>query len=167
MDNAIGQLEQTLRALIDAHQAMFRLLQDKRQAVRTADHRKVAQLCQQENQCVARIAELERKRLKQVAELTLKVQPDAQQPMRLIDLAQNLEEPMRGRLLVTRQQLRQEMEKVRHEASVVRRATDALLSHMDGFMRSVGAACTGVATYSHQGKRPDTVLAVSTFSATA
>ena len=75
-----------------------------------------------------------------VAQLTRLIDPSAAAPMRMRDLAERLPEPARGRLLVLREQLRERIASVKDESSVTRRATEALLKHMQGLVHTLGSA---------------------------
>jgi len=166
MDKQISDLEQTLRQQLEAHGQLLGLMQGKLGALREAQHTRVAQCAQEENGLVQQIADLEKTRLEQVAGLTLLVQPDAPEPMRLVELAQHLPEPARARVLVLRHELRTRMGELQKQTGIARQATSALVSHMHGLMQSIGAAMSGVGTYEPSGSRPETALAVSTFNTT-
>jgi len=99
--------------------------------------------------------------------LTLALKPDATEPMRLMELAESLPEPMRGNLLVLRQQLRQVMTQVREQTSVVRQATESLLRHMQGLVKSITAISTGTPTYGSRGMMPQKAGTIRTISLTA
>ena len=122
---------------------------------------------QRENAVVQQISELEKKRLQLVADLTLALDPQAAQPLKLAELAQRLDEPDRGRLLVLRQQLLERMAEVRRQTNVARRATESLVSHMQGLVQSIGAACSGMSIYASNGAPPPQAMVLSTFNTTA
>lgn len=153
--------------MVAAHEQLLSLLEQKRQAVRAADHHKVNEICQVENHRIQSIGEMEKRRLRVMAEITLMLRPGATQPLRMGELAELLQEPARGRVLVLRQELRQRMEQVRTESAVIRSATQSLLHHMQGIVQTIGGAMAGVATYTRRGSMPARTLAISTFSATA
>ncbi len=160
-------LEQVLRQQLQLHGELLELLKKKRDTLRTNDTRATIDLCTLEHEKAMKIAELEKDRLRLVADLTLVVEPGASEPMCLADLAERLGEPVRGRLLVTRQQLLDRMRCVQEETSIVRRATESLAKHMQGIVQTIGAISTGVSTYGSRGAFPQSNAAVSTFSATA
>lgn len=160
-------LETTLRQLLDLHTELLDLLKRKRDVVRGNDSRAAVGLCVLEHEKLQKIADLEKKRLHLVADLTLSVDPKAQAPLRMAELADRLGEPVRGRLLVARQQLLEKMKSVQEESNIVRRATEALAKHMHGIVQTLGALSAGVATYGSRGAFPQHNTAVSTFSATA
>lgn len=134
-----------LKQLTERHEQLLSLMQRQREALRCADHRGVSELSRLENALVKAIADLEKRRLELVAELTRVVDPAAGQPMRMRDLAERLEEPARGRLLVLRQQLRERIGQVKDESSVTRRATEALMKHMQGLVQTLSSTGRGSA----------------------
>jgi hypothetical protein len=163
----VTTLEATLRQLLDLHTELLELLKRKREIVRSNDARAAVALCVLEHEKLQKIAELEKRRLNLVADLTLAVDRNAQAPLRMAELADRLGEPVRGRLLVARQQLLEKMKNVQEETNIVRRATEALAKHMHGIVQTLGALSAGVATYGSRGAFPQRNTAVSTFSATA
>lgn len=166
MDKKLHELEEILRAEQAAHARLMELLESKRSAMRAARVGELPDCCRRENQQVQEIARLEKRRLEIAGELTLLLEPQATRPWTLAELAERLGEPRRGRLLVLREQLRQQVEAVAAQSSVVRRASEALLRHMQGLAASVGSALTQVGLYTRQGGRPKEALAVSTFHTT-
>lgn len=136
-------LETVLKQLADRHEQLLSLMKRQRECLRLADHSGVSECSRLENSLVQAIGDLEKRRLELVAELTRAVDPAATQPMRMRDLAERLNEPSRGRLLVLREQLRGRIAAVKEQSSVTRRATEALLNHMQGLaqtLSSVGRA---------------------------
>jgi FlgN protein len=160
-------LESTLRQQINLHGELLELLKNKRDVLRKNDNQAVTGMCILEHEKLQKIAELEKQRLQLVADLTLAVDPRAQVPLRMTDLADRMGEPVRGRLLVARQQLLEQMKRVQQETNIVRRATESLANHMNGIVQTLGALSAGVSTYGSGGAFPQQNTAVSTFSATA
>ena len=136
----IPVLETVLKQLAERHEQLLTLMKRQRECLRLADHDGVSECSRLENTLVQAIGELEKRRLELVAELTMAVDPKAIQPMRMRDLAECLPEPARGRLLVLREQLRERIAAVKEESSVTRRATEALLNHMQGLVLTLGNA---------------------------
>ncbi len=163
----VTNLEATLRQLLDLHTELLELLVRKRELVRSNDTQAMTKVSVLEHEKLQKIAELEKQRLNTVAELTLKYDPNAKAPLKMADLAEQLSEPMRGKLLVLRQQLLERMREVQQQTHVVHRATEALSKHMHGIVQTLGALSAGIATYGRGGSLPQQNTAVSTFSATA
>ncbi len=167
MDKQLARLETLIIQQTSAHERLLSLLEHKRESLRTADRDQMTRCTEQENLVVQEISELEKERLGLVGELTLIVDPSAKAPMRLAELAQQLDEPGRGRLLVLRSQLLDRMKQVQRETAVVKRATESVVRHMQGLFQMVGNAVGNGGVYSQRGAPPQHVLAVNTFNATA
>lgn len=163
----IAQLEQTLHQLLSLHGELLELLKNKRDVLRSSDTRAAIGLCTLEHEKLQDIADHEKQRLQLVADLTLALNPQAKEPLRMGELAEQFDEPVRGKLLVLRQQLLDRMKAVHHETGIVRRATESLAKHMNGIVQTIGALSAGVSTYGSRGALPRSNTAVSTFSATA
>lgn len=163
----ITQLEQNLHQLLNLHGELLELLKKKRDTLRDSDTQAAIGLCTLEHEKIQKIADLEKQRLQLVADLTLAINPQAKEPLRMGDLAEQLSEPSRGNLLVLRQKLLEQMKAVHHETGIVRRATESLAKHMHGIVQTIGALSAGVSTYGNRGALPQANTAVSTFSATA
>ena len=136
----IPVLETVLKQLADRHEQLLTLMKRQRECLRLADHHGVSECSRLENTLIQAIGELEKRRLELVGQRTKAVDPSATQPMRMRDLAERLPEPARGRLLVLREQLRERISAVKEQSSVTRRATEALLTHMQGLVQTLGSA---------------------------
>ena len=134
----IDQLVSVMQSLLAQQIKLMALLSQKRTALRSADYHRVTELCQLENKIVQSFAQREKQRLQLTADITLTIEPEANEPMRLSVLAQHLAEPDRGRLLVLRRQLKEQMLKVQKETSIARRATQSLVTHMQGLVQPIG-----------------------------
>lgn len=164
VEQSVAALELLLQRMVSLHQELLTIMQRKRDAMRRGNARLMADLCSLENQKVQAISDLEKKRLELVAQLTLRIKPAATEPMHMAALADRLPEPLRGRVLVLRQQLREQMLAVKEQTSVARRAADSLMRHVQGLMQSVTAASAGAATYSRRGIIPQPTSGMATFS---
>lgn len=162
----VVELEATLREQLRLHERMLELLNGKRAALASADTDRMIALCKDENAVLQKVSNLEKTRLEQAAKLTLLLDPKAPEPRRLGDLAQQLPEPARGRLLALRAQLRERMDQVRKQSAVAMQASDTLLKHMQGLIQTIGGLVTQIPTYTAAGQRPRAALAVSTFNTT-
>lgn len=166
MDKLIAKLEDAVQRQIALHEKLLTVMKLKVDAFRKADHDGAVACTRQENIELQQIAEIEKQRLVLVAELTRCVDAKAKQPLVMGELAERLPEPARGRLLVLRGKMKERMEMVQREGSIVRRASEALLRHMQGIVQSISGAITGISTYSRKGAPPRMAMTVSTFSAT-
>lgn len=166
LEKQLTALERLLQDLMQAHTQLLELLEEKRTAMRKAEHEVMANVCQRENQQVRKISDMEKQRLQLVADVTLMIEPGAKEPMKLLEVADRLPEPWRGRILVFRHQLQQKMQATQKQAKTTQQATMQLMKHMTGMMQKVTAACTGSAAYSAKGA-PSNQSRISTFSMTA
>ncbi len=167
MDDLIRRIEDVLDQQSDAHRTLLTLIERKQQALREAKAAELRDCCRLENEQIQRIASLEKQRQMLTAELTLAVQPDAAAPMPLREVAGHLPAPLAAGLLHRREELRSLIEQVQRAGGIARRATESLLRHMQGVMQTIGAAMTGVGTYSRKGAVPKAALAVRTLNLTA
>jgi hypothetical protein len=165
MDKALAELEAGLTQLIAEHRQLLEQLRGKQQAMRRAKPAEVEARCTQEQAIVYRIGRLETQRQETVRRITQAIDPAAKSPMSITQIAPHIEEPMRGRLLVLRGQLRELIETVRRENDIARVATEGLLKHVQGIVQQVVAAM-GAGTYGRRGAMHQTPTLASTFSVT-
>ena len=166
MDKQLRQLEQHLRDLLEEHEAMLRLIQRKREAVRQARPAVVEDCTERENQHVQRIGQIEKARQELVAQITTALDAQATEPMRLGQIVERLDEPQRGRLLALQAKLRDCMEQVRRESRVVADAMTGLLQHVQGLVQMVAQTVGGGGVYSSRGRVDAAYAGVSSFSTT-
>lgn len=167
LEKSLNQLEALLRQQITTHESLLGILIRKRQALATANHLVMNECTVRESGLIKTIADCEKARLAIVGDITLKLDANATAPLTMIQLAELLPEPNRGRLLVLRLELREKIQTVQKETGVARRASESLLRHVHGIIQVIGTACTGVSTYGQQGARHRSATAVSTFNTTA
>ena len=168
LNHLVTSLEAVLQHQLTLHEDLLRLMDQKRDAMRQADAKRLGEVCQLENERVQAIAELEKQRLRQVADLTLMLQPDASEPMRLGDLARLLPAPVRDKLALLRDRLMERMEQVKRQTQIAMNATQSLARHMQGLVQTLAAVSTGVSTYERPGGTPQAARSgLSTFSLTA
>ncbi len=166
MDKWLGQLEQYLDDLLKEHQAMFAVMRRKRQALTQARPHDVAELCARENQHLQKIGAIEKRRQALVGQLTEKLLPDANQPMRLRDIAEQAPQARRERLIDLHAQLRKTMRQIADEAAVTQKATNGLLKHIQGMMGMISQSFASLGTYGRKGIDQGPTAAVSSFSVT-
>ena len=163
----VNELAEILHKLLTVHGKLLEKLDSKQDALRSAGYQDLTDICDQENKLVQEISELEKHRLRLIASLTLRIDPQASEPMRLMTVAERLEEPWRGKLLVLRQQLLDRAKAVRSKAKVVRRSTETLVTHMQGLVQTIGTVCGGVGLYGRDGTPPGEAMALRTVNMTA
>ncbi|MEM6392194.1 MAG: flagellar export chaperone FlgN [Planctomycetota bacterium] len=163
----LDALLDTVHALTERHTQLLKLMEAKQDMMRTADGPGLADLTRRENAIVQAVSELEKRRITQAGELTLRLDPTAAEPLRLAELAELLPEPHRGQLLVRRQELVAVMQDVRRRASVARRASESLLKHMTGLLHTVTNAASGSGTYGRRGPAPSPAAPLRSINLTA
>lgn len=160
-------IETVLVAMVGQHEELLALMDRKRDALRRGQVRLMSELCALENRKVQAISELEKKRLELAAHLTLALDPKAEAPLALVELAAKLPDPVRSRLLTQREQLRARMSAVKEQTAVAKRATESLMRHVQGLVQTVTTATSAVTTYGRQGLTAGVTRGMSTFSVTA
>lgn len=167
LEKSLNQLETLVRKQIASHEEMLGLLVRKRQALQTANMMVMNECTLRESQMVKVIGDCEKQRLELLADITLKLDVTAGQPLTMLQLAEHLSEPARGKVLVLRMELRERIAAVQKETGIARRASESLLKHVHGMIQMIGTTCTGVSTYSQLGAPTKAATAVSTFNMTA
>lgn len=163
----LDRLEAVLHQALQRQEQLLSLLERKRMALRHGKDQDMVDLTRLENGAIQTVSELEKRRLQLVADLTLAVQPDATEPLKMKELAERLPEPYRGRLLVTRMKLVEAITRVSEQTSVVRRASESLLMHVNGLIRTIGVVSHGGAAYGQTGRVNATPARMSTLNVTA
>ena len=161
------RLESTLEQSVQRQDQLAGLLERKRLALRQGAVDEMNHLCSLEGSLVKAIGELERSRTQLVAALAKLLLPQAAAPVKMVDLAEALPEPHRGRLLVTRAKLVEAMTRVQQRSSVVRRASEALAQHVGGLIRTIGVVSQGGAAYGQTGRVQARPSRMSTLNLTA
>ncbi len=142
-----------LAALHDAralYVELLALVRTRREAVRVADLARFTKLADSESRILARLSELDRVRVAEARALATRMAlpPDAT----LGDIAARLPEPTRAQIDHARSELKDALETVRRESSVLRQAAERLSAHMAGILQSVHSALTHANVYSRGGR---------------
>lgn len=166
MDELLSQLVEQMQSLLETHQSLLTLVRRKQEAMRLGQADLVSETCTLENEHLQRIAELEKQRQQIVGHITESLAPDAAEPLRLQQIAERVDEPRRGQLLVLHQQMRQTMQTIQRENDVSRRAAEGLLRHMQGIVQQV-TQVMGAATYGRRGAVTPESASVHSISVTA
>lgn len=146
-------LERLLRTQLESHQRLLRCIEGKRQAIRTADMNGITDLCKQEHTILQRITELEKHRLELIGRLTETLRPNAEALLTISEIAalSGIEESSQVRLTVLAAQLREALNDVKRQSSVVRAASEALSRHMTGIVQTVHSALSRARVYGQRG----------------
>jgi len=163
----VRELEGVLDQMLTNQERMLKVGGTKREALKRADRDAVTRCLHEEHAGIQELAELEKRRLQLVGDLTLRVRPGAEEPMRLLELAQSLPDPEQSRLLVKRQTLRERARQVQEQAQVSRQATQRLMAHLQGLVQAVGQAVNGVSTYGGSGGVSAPATTLRTLNVTA
>ncbi|MFM9958043.1 MAG: flagellar protein FlgN [Phycisphaerales bacterium] len=151
LDHHAAELEKVLLQIADRYETLARCASDRREAMRRADARALANCIDTENQAVQALADLERRRMIVVEAIAAAIgSPDRSQTP-VSRLAPALPEPARSRLLVLSASLRELMENVSRLNESARRAAEMLAAHMEGLMRHVAARLNHAQTYNPKG----------------
>ena len=148
----IDRLEDVLKQSLNRYGQLASLLDRKRQALRDGKPEDMTRAGELEQSVLQSVADLEQRRVALVADLASKLRVDTPTPPKMRDLAEALPEPHRGRLLLTRTRLVQAMQEVQEKTSVVRRASESLVAHVNGLIRTLGVVSTGGAAYGQTGR---------------
>jgi hypothetical protein len=162
----LAELESMLRQSTAHHERLVELLDAQRVALRTADAQTMQQLAAEQAAVTQLLRQHERRRLDLVAAVGRTVRP-AQPPTRLEPLAQLLGEPHGGRLLTLRAQLIERMKLVQSRGAAIREAAADLAKHVQGLVRTVGAASTRGAAYTAAQAAPPRPQRLTTLSMVA
>lgn len=148
----VEALEKMIQTQLEQHGQLLETIRSKREALRHADVKTIIELTDREKHLVEQVAEVDRHRTKLVQRLTLAIDRDAEKPLTISELAEALEgELVADRLLALAGQLREIVQTVRKESSVVRNAADALSRHLGGVMQQVHSALSRARVYSKSG----------------
>jgi len=160
-------LIRTLNEQIEVQEAMLDLIKQKHTALRDGRPSAMVAYCKLEQEKVTRLAELEKDRLKLVAGLTQLVNPNANAPLKLQELAEQMPEPVRGQLLLLRQSLLKRAQNVRDASSSARHATARIVKHMTGLVHTIAQVAAPNPTYGRNGVNASHPTGLNTLNMTA
>jgi len=145
------ELERILRSQLEGEQLLLKCVENKRQAIRTANIQEITAISAGENTIVQRLAELEKRRLEIIGALTAAANPNASQPLTITQIAEGIDDPQRTRLLAIAAQLRDAITQLRRESSILRVAAETLNRHMTGIVQSVQSTLCRARIYGQRG----------------
>ena len=152
LQTEVELLKRMLAVQIDAQRTLLSCVQQKREAIRTANIDTITALCQQENEIIQKVATLEKKRLALVGRITQRVSPQAAKPLSLNEIADAAGDGLGPRLRTQAQTLREAIQAVRRESSIVNAAAATLSRHMAGIMQTVNSALSRIGVYERKGR---------------
>jgi HEPN domain-containing protein len=150
-----GELDRLLRVLatqIERHEALRDCIARQREAIRCADIDAMTRVCEEEHAVARSIGDAEKERLALVGRVTASVRPQAAEPLTLAEIAALGDPPRCRGLEELAGRLREVIELVRHEASVVRAAADTLSGHVSGILQTVYGALSAAPVYEQRGR---------------
>lgn len=134
----------------DGYARLVAQIRARREAIRSADFARFAQLGASESSLVAELAELDRARIAEARAVAtrLALAPDAS----LGAISARLGVTEQARMDLLRSELRTLIETTRSESSVVRQAAERLSAHMAGILQTVHSALAHANVYSRGGR---------------
>jgi hypothetical protein len=151
---AVELLRQMLVKQIELHDELLSCIHRKREAIRRADMPVMTDCCQREHRLTERLRDMDLRRpgiVMHLANLVGLKAPHAN-AISATDIANRLDEPLRGAIETLAAQLREKMQDVKREHSIVKQASEALSRHMAGIMQSVQALLNQSGTYERRGR---------------
>jgi cell fate (sporulation/competence/biofilm development) regulator YlbF (YheA/YmcA/DUF963 family) len=145
------RLVRVLDDLLAGQRKLAVLLEQKREAIRTADLDAIVRLCEAENELAQRLGDSEKTRLHLVGQITEHLAPDAAQPLTITQIAEAVDDPIAQQLSETGRALREQVQQVRRQSHVLRSAAETLAKHMAGIAQTVRSALTSAQVYSRGG----------------
>ncbi len=148
----INQIELILRKQFTLHEQLAQMIARKRDIIRSGQIQSITQICEEENVIVQQIAELEKRRFILVGQVTELVDPNRETPLTVSEMATLVEHEQSERLTAFAAQVREIVERVRRESSVVRNAMEQLSMHMAGLMQLVQGTLSRAKVYGRHGR---------------
>lgn len=144
-------LTDTLRSTLAAHRELLELVREHRRALASVDGPAIARTLEAQSLLRARLGDLDRRRVQIIRQLTA-TRPGLGVNSALADVAALLPEREAAEVLTVSRELRDVLEAIRRESSIVDRAGRALLSHVDGIMQGISRSLDRVRTYAPTGR---------------
>ena len=150
--DALARLVRLLERQIEDHRALLTRIEQKQEALRTADLDAIGRLCGEEKAIVQRLQAADSERRGVIEELTAALAPADDEPLTIAGIAAAAGDAFRERLLGLLNELRTIAESVGRESTVVAAASRALSTHLTGIMQSVNGALSRVGVYGRRGR---------------
>lgn len=147
-----SELDALLTVSLEENQRLLDLAGRHRAALRRADG-PAAQACAEEQDgCLRRLADLDRRRLDLIAAFGRgRTEAGGKAASTISELTETVAEPERTRLREKASAVREMMARIRGEYQTIQIATRSLLAHMEGLMRQVGRQLSQAGTYGRRG----------------
>ncbi|MHC4910346.1 MAG: flagellar protein FlgN [Planctomycetota bacterium] len=148
---AFTALQKLLAAQLEVQQQLISALEEKREAVRTADIGALEAASLREDTLLRRLQDLEGKRRTLVGGLSQAVSPGCEAPLTLSELIALADEAVRGRLEELAAEMRATAASVRRQSAILRQASDALGRHLGGILQTMHSALSRAGVYGNRG----------------
>ena len=152
INDVLDQLEGNLIKQLEKHHALERCVEQKHQSIRLAQIDEVTHICEEENEIVQSLGELEKARLVLTGNLTELIRPDAETPLTISEIADIADEERGMRLREIRAVLNKVVIDIRQSSSVVRLAMEKLNQHMIGIKQVMHSALSRAGVYGSRGQ---------------
>lgn len=150
--DVLDELESNLIKQLEKHRMLERCVEQKHQAIRLAHIEQVTHICEEENEIVQSLGELEKARLVLTGTLTELNCPDSENPLTISQIADIAGEERGMRLRKIRAELNKLVIDIRKSSSVVRLAMEKLNQHMIGIKQIVHSALSRAGVYGSRGQ---------------
>ena len=150
---AVERLQSILDTQAEGYRRLLTSIDRQRDAIRRADLEAVPTIAEVQQKIVDRLRGLDERREVVGRDLAIELGLDAESTLK--QLVESLPEERGDRLSVRAAELRELVEKARHEQSVVKTAGDALARHMAGLVQSVAGTLSGTGVYGRRGMLRD------------
>ena len=150
---AIERLQGILDTQAEGYRRLLTSIDRQREAIRQADLESVPTIAEVQQKIVERLRILDERREVAGRELAIELGVDPESTLR--SLVERLPAERGDRLSVRAAELRELVEKARHEQSVVKTAGDALARHMAGLVQRVAGTLSGTGVYGRRGMLRD------------
>lgn len=152
LERFAAALERILCLQLEAQRRVTDFIARKQDAVRRAQIKTVAAICEQEQPVVRRLGELETQRKELIGQLTAALGNAAGGPLTVSQIAAAIGDPAGARLISLAHELKQMITTAQRSSSILRVAAEALARHMAGVMQVVGSAMSGAHVYGRKGQ---------------
>ncbi len=150
---AIADLQGILDTQAEGYRRLLVSIDRQRDAIRQADLAAVPTIAEVQQKIVDRLRTLDQRREVAGRELAIALGLDPESTLRA--MLESIPADVGDRLSVRAAELRDLVERARHEQSVVKTAGDALARHMAGLVQSVAGTLSGTGVYGRRGMLRD------------
>ena len=150
--DVLDELESNLIKQLEKHRILERCVEQKHQAIRLAHIEQVTHICEEENEIVQSLGELEKVRLALTGTLTELIRPDAPEPLTISEIADFADADHARRLRKIRAALNNLAMDIRKDSSAVRIAMEKLNQHMIGIKQIVHSTLSRAGVYGSRGQ---------------